>query len=177
MNEIPFKHRLPLALASAVVGAAALGVVMLLAVLATIEFGLFDPSAMKQHGPIVSWAVHTTFIHATERAEKGAVAPPLTHQQAVAGFSLYVDHCQVCHGGWGAARAPWVAGINPTPPFLLDARRRWTAPELHRIVADGVKMTAMPAWRLTLPDSDIWNLVAFLETPGAAKDGKALAGQ
>ncbi len=69
----------------------------------------------------------------------------------------------MCHGGSGVARAAWVQGLTPTPPYLLDAPRRWTPAQLYWIVGQGIKMTAMPAWRLTRTQGEAWNLVAFLE--------------
>jgi hypothetical protein len=57
--------------------------------------------------------------------------------------------------------ASWVDGLTPTPPYLFDAARQWSPSQLHFIIANGVKMTAMPAWKLTMSDQDIWSLVAF----------------
>lgn len=70
----------------------------------------------------------------------------------------------MCHGSPGIARADWTTGLEPTPPYLLDAARRWSPAELQVIVGDGIKMTAMPAWRMTLSEGDIRSLVAFLDT-------------
>ena len=40
------------------------------------------------------------------------------------------------------------------------------------MIAEGAKMTAMPAWRFTLTDPQIWDLAAFVDsftvTPPAA---------
>jgi hypothetical protein len=57
-----------------------------------------------------------------------------------------------------------VSALLPTPPFLIDASRRWSRAELYTIVHDGVKMTAMPAWGEIEPDRKISDVVAFLET-------------
>jgi hypothetical protein len=69
----------------------------------------------------------------------------------------------MCHGAPGVRRAAWVSGITPTPPYLLDAARQWTPSELKIIIANGLKMTAMPARNVRHPDSQSWDLVAFLE--------------
>jgi mono/diheme cytochrome c family protein len=150
-------------------GAATVVGVLALGGLATIQFGLFDTTATKQHGALVSWAAHTTFIHFTQRAADGELAPDrFSPDQVQAGLKLYVTNCELCHGGPATPRAAWVSGINPTPPFLLDSARRWSPAELHAVISNGVKMTAMPAWRYTLSDAQRWDLVAFLESlPGA----------
>ena len=81
----------------------------------------------------------------------------------MAGVWIYEDKCLGCHGGTGVSRAAWVQGMNPSPPYLLDASRRWTGGQLFEIVKNGVKMTGMPAWGATESDAQIWRLVAFLE--------------
>lgn len=48
------------------------------------------------------------------------------------------------------------------PPYLTDAPRHWRARELHGIVGQRVKVTAMPAWTLSRTDQQVWNIVAFL---------------
>lgn len=155
-----------------VAGGCALGVLLAVAAVATVEFGLYDTTATKEHGPLASWAAHSTFIHATRRAAQREPTPkPFSPTQVEAGARLYAANCEVCHGGPATPRAAWVAGINPTPPFLLDSARRWSPAELHAIISEGVKMTAMPAWRYTLSDAERWDIVAFLdslpETPPA----------
>jgi mono/diheme cytochrome c family protein len=69
----------------------------------------------------------------------------------------------MCHGGPGLARAPWVRQLEPTPPYVIDASRRFTAPQLYFILLKGVKMSAMPAWGETRSPAELWNYVAFLE--------------
>jgi len=60
------------------------------------------------------------------------------------------------------ARAGWVNGLNPSPPYLLDAALHWSPAQLEWIVAKGVRMTAMPAWQETMTHSQILDTVAFL---------------
>lgn len=129
-----------------------------------VYLGWYDVSADKPHGQLISWAVHTTMIHAVRaRAHDGIPPKPFSEVQIRDGFDLYEDHCAVCHGGPGVARAKWVRGLEPTPPYLLDAARRWSPAELRFIIKHGVKMTAMPAWGRSHSDADITSLMAFLE--------------
>ncbi len=145
-------------------GVAAAFVLMGLGGLVVVATGAFDIRASTPHGPLIAWATHTTMIHATQRRAKSVSAPAsFTAAQVEAGFREYDVDCVACHGGPAVPRAAWVTGINPSPPFLLDAPRHWRAAELYLVVRDGVKMTAMPAWTFTRSDADIWNLVAFLE--------------
>jgi mono/diheme cytochrome c family protein len=132
--------------------------------LVVIESGLFNATATTPHLRIVGWAAHSAFIHSV-RVRSGDVQAPARFSEAevTAGFHRYDADCAMCHGAPGVPRAPWVRGMTPTPPFLLDAARRWTPAQLYWIVGRGIKMTAMPAWSETRSDGQIWDTVAFLE--------------
>lgn len=139
-----------------------------LGALAVVQFGLYDTSAAKPHYALVSWAAHATFTQSTRRRSQGIEAPSsFTPAQVQAGAQEYVGDCMMCHGGPGVARARWVRGLTPSPPYLLDDAHLWSKPELFWIIQRGAKMSAMPAWGETRSDAQIWNLVAFLEAlPG-----------
>ena len=144
---------------------AALGFLSIgLGALVVIEFGLFDTTATKPHGAVVAWVTHDAMIRSVEMRSARIKAPAsFTQAQVIAGFGEYDGKCAVCHGGPGVPRQTWVSGITPTPPYILDSARHWTPAQLNFIVAEGVKMTAMPGWRTTLSDAKVWDIVAFLE--------------
>lgn len=151
-------------IAAYVLGGASAFAVMGLGALAVVQFGLYNTSATKPHYKLVSWAAHATFTNSTRWRSQGVTAPSsFTPAQVQAGAAEYVDDCMMCHGGPGVARARWVQGLTPTPPYLLDAAQRWTKPQLFWILQRGVKMSAMPAWGETRSDAQLWNLVAFLD--------------
>jgi Cytochrome c, mono- and diheme variants len=124
--------------------------------------GWYDVSARKPHSLLTSWVLHTTMTHSI-RTRAHYETAPFSARQVREGFGLYEDHCAMCHGGPGVARPKWVMGLEPTPPYLLDAAQRWSPAELRFIIKHGVKMTAMPAWGLSRSEEDITSLVAFLE--------------
>jgi mono/diheme cytochrome c family protein len=159
--------RLPLWLKLALAWAVGLGTVGAVA-LAVVCFGFFDTTASTPHPPLIAWATHMTMQNAVRRSAALMPPPPsFTAANAQRGFAIYDAHCAVCHGGPGLARAAWISGITPTPPFLLDTARQWTPNQLYWIVRHGVRMTAMPAWDQTLSEADVWDVVAFLEAlPG-----------
>jgi mono/diheme cytochrome c family protein len=132
--------------------------------LAIVETGAFDTSASTPHSFLVAWATHTTMIHSVRLRSRGVVPPArFTGDDVRAGFRLYEADCLSCHGGPGIARGRLAAGMNPTPPYLLDAARKWPPAQLYQIVRNGVKMTGMPAWRGVRSDREMWSLVAFLD--------------
>ena len=135
--------------------------------MAVVEFGLYDVAAARQHIDVVSWALHKTFKQSVARSASGKPEPQFSQSQVISGFRQYQADCMMCHGGPGVARAAWVKGLEPTPPYLLDAGNRWTAAELNYILQEGIKMSAMPSWGETRSKEQVWELVAFLKAfPG-----------
>jgi mono/diheme cytochrome c family protein len=126
--------------------------------------GLYNVAASSPHTRPMEWLLHGTMIQSVRRHAKSVVAPArFTNAQVLAGFCQYEAHCVACHGAAGVAREHWVSGIEPAPPYLLDATARWNRAELFWIAKNGIKMTGMPAWTDTMADRDVWNVVAFLE--------------
>jgi mono/diheme cytochrome c family protein len=136
--------------------------------------GAFDARAITPHYPPVAWVTHAAMIRAVQVRAPKAQPPP---GDARHGAQLFAADCAVCHGAPGVARAAWANGMTPDPPYLLDAARRWTAPQLQLIVRDGVKMTGMPAWGRALSAQDLADVTAFLEALPSltARDYAALA--
>jgi cytochrome c553 len=145
----------------------AVAAALLVGALAAVDFiksGLFDVAASKPHTKLTEWATHETMIHSVRRHARGIQVPRQAGwPQVSSGFCEYEEHCVMCHGAAGVSRQQWVNGMTPDPPYLLDATERWRPNELFWIVKHGIKMTGMPAWRETLTDQQIWNVVAWLQ--------------
>ena len=130
--------------------------------------GGFDASATNQHLRPVAWATHTAMRNWVRKQARDVQAPgSFTADGVRAGAREYEAHCISCHGGPAVGRAIWTSAMIPTPPYLIDATRRWSREELYVILRDGIKMTAMPAWGELRPDEELWNVVAFLEALSA----------
>lgn len=162
-------------------GAAAVILGGIIIAVLVLELGWFDISAGDAHLPMVRWFVHHVMVHGVGKRARNTPVPSSVGAAMVAsGLCEYREHCQMCHGGPGTARGQWANGLNPPPPYLLDARSNWTPQELHWIIAKGVKMTAMPAWKMSMTDAKIWSIVSYLENmsriPPAAYRSWAKAG-
>jgi len=133
-------------------------------VAAALFFGGFDTAADYPWPQPISWAIHRTMTNSVKVRARAVAAPErFTPAEVEAGFRLYDSHCAMCHGGPGLGRQPWTAGLEPTPPYLVEAARRWSRSEMFLIVHDGVRMTAMPAWRGRFSPGQTWDVVAFLQ--------------
>ena len=129
-----------------------------------IKSGIYDVAASKPHTRLTEWITHETMIHSVRRHASGIETPhSASRAQVLAGYCTYETHCVACHGAPAIAREQWVGGLEPSPPYLLDATSRWSPAELFWIVKHGIKMTGMPSWRDSMSDRQVWDVVAFLE--------------
>lgn len=159
----------------------ALTLLLLGAGLAFVLGGVYDVSATHQHRAWTFELIELTARRAVSVRARDIVVPPLDAPALIErGLVLYAVHCAQCHGGPGQAPAPFAFGMTPSPTNLAaDARERPPA-EMYWVIRNGLKMTAMPAWRFRLHEADHWALVAFLRTLPAltpAQWRSALAGR
>ncbi|MFL6726689.1 MAG: c-type cytochrome [Sphingomicrobium sp.] len=145
-------------------GGFALAVLVPLGAFAFVKSGMFNTGASSPHTRFTEWLTHETMIHSVRSHAKAIEAPAsASAAQVAAGFCAYEAHCVACHGASAVARERWVSGMEPAPPYLVDATRKWRPRELFWIARNGIKMTGMPAWRNAMSDAEIWDVVAFLE--------------
>lgn len=150
-----------------VAAAILVGIAGPLAVYAYVKSGAFNVAASRPHSKPVEWITHETMINSIKRrAPEIALPRTVSRAQAISGFCEYESHCVECHGAAATARRQWVNGLNPEPPYLLDANQKWSSSQLYFIVHDGIKMTAMPAWRESMTDSQIRDVVSFVAVMG-----------
>ncbi|HEX5689692.1 MAG TPA: c-type cytochrome, partial [Roseiflexaceae bacterium] len=88
----------------------------------------------------------------------------------VAGRTLYAANCATCHGATGKGDGPGAAGLNPRPADFGQhmVPGKHTDGQVFLWIKNGFPGTAMPAWGPRLSDEQIWQLVIFLRTFGAA---------
>jgi mono/diheme cytochrome c family protein len=135
-----------------------------LAAVAFIKSGFYNVAASKPHTKLTFWVTNETMIRSVKRHAKSVDVPPrFTAAQVERGFCRYETHCVACHGAPAVARQDWVSGLEPQPPYLLDASQTFRPRELFWIVRNGIKMTGMPAWKNSLSDAQVWEVVAWLE--------------
>ena len=129
-----------------------------------VKSGLYNVGASSPHTKFTEWLTHETMIHSVKRHATG-VSPPasVSGAEVVAGYCAYESHCVACHGAAGVPRQHWAGGMEPQPPYLLDATQTFRPRELFWIVRNGIKMTGMPAWRDAMTDAEVWEVVAWLE--------------
>ena len=148
----------------AIGGLIAFAIVAPLGVYVFVRSGVYNVAASHPHTKFTEWITHETMIHSVRRNAKTVEVPQgITPQHLLAGFCAYETHCVACHGAPAIAREKWVSGMEPSPPYLIDATSRWSPSQLFWIAKNGIKMTGMPSWRDSMSDEQIWNVVAFVE--------------
>ncbi len=90
------------------------------------------------------------------------VAPSV--ESIASGKGLYQVHCQVCHGPRGRGDGPAAKGLNPRPPDLVRSARLLPDGVLAGVIAEG--RGAMPSFKATLTESQIWDLTNFVKGLG-----------
>lgn len=77
------------------------------------------------------------------------------------GKKLYAANCASCHGEKGAGDGPAGAALNPKPANLATMAPQHPAGDLAWKIENG--RGAMPAWKGTLKQNQIWDVVNFLQ--------------
>lgn len=141
-----------------------LGVVLALSGFAFIHSGIYNVTAMEEHGSWGKWALHTTMKNSVEaRGSEVNVPSNLASEEMIRqGARGYDQLCVACHLKPGLDDTLLRQGLNPTPPSLTE-----TGPfgpgEQFWIIKNGIKMTGMPAWGVTHDDEDLWEITAFIQ--------------
>ena len=136
-------------------------------------------SAKDQPSAVEAVLVRATRRMATPRAMKDAKNPiaatPETLQEARRHFA---DHCATCHANDGSGQTEIGQSLYPKAPDMrLAATQNLTDGEIYYTIANGVRLSAMPASDHTAEDN--WKLVLFIRhlpnlTPAEEKEMEKL---
>lgn len=92
--------------------------------------------------------------------------PPVAADNATysAGTQVFRDNCAICHGLPDQDRTAIAAGMYPRPPQLFRGKGVSDDPpgETYWKVANGIRLTGMPAFRGSLSDTQIWQVSLLL---------------
>ena len=140
-------------------------VIGLVSVYGFVQSGLFNVSAMIDHGPVLDWLLHTTMEKSVEKRATDIDVPDLSRKDMIlAGLSDYAGMCAGCHGEPGKSPGIIKQGLNPAPPDLDHLAEEGTAAEMFWVISNGIRMTGMPAFGKSHQPEEIWPVVAFLQS-------------
>ncbi len=100
------------------------------------------------------------------------VPVPADDKTYMAGAMVYNDNCVVCHGAPGQPMPPFAKGMYPRPPQLFKGKGVTDDPpgETYWKVANGIRLTGMPAFKGTLSDQEMWQVSVLLANADKASD-------
>ena len=154
---------------SAALGASAL----LLAGIIFFQRMSWRPGRARRLGTLVGatlvaaglWATGATLVSAYRARLPNPV--PAAAASLERGQATYLANCASCHGAGGRGEGPAGRLLRPRPADLrIHMAERHTDAELYGWVAGGVDGTAMPAFRDTLSEEEIWHVVNYIRTFG-----------
>ena len=101
------------------------------------------------------------------------VPVPANETTYMAGAMVYNDNCAVCHGVPGQKDLPpYAKGEFPRPPQLFQGKGVTDDPpgETYWKVANGIRLTGMPAFKKSLSEIEMWQVAVLLANADKASD-------
>jgi mono/diheme cytochrome c family protein len=86
-----------------------------------------------------------------------------TETNLLDGARLYRDKCADCHGRPDNPESDYGRSFYPRAPQFMKTRPSQPQNQNFYIIKNGVRWTAMPAWGNIMADSEIWQVVTFLD--------------
>ena len=112
-------------------------------------------------------------LHARIDKEMPKSAPlPADEETFLAGAHVYREQCSVCHGLPGLEQSDIALGEFPKPPHLLRGTGVTDDPpgETYWKVANGIRLTGMPAFKGRLTDTQMWQVSLLLANADKISD-------
>jgi mono/diheme cytochrome c family protein len=140
-------------------GALILAVLFLL----VVWFSPWHVEATQAPG-VTEVAVMKTLLSRALRREAPEVANPFppSPENHLAGMKIFRDACAGCHGD-GSKPSLWGStSFSPRVPQFATAPPRRPEAQVHWIVKNGIRYTAMGAWQQLMTEDQIWKVTGFV---------------
>jgi mono/diheme cytochrome c family protein len=89
---------------------------------------------------------------------------PLGADAATAGAVVFKTNCEQCHGPQGHGDGPAGAALDPQPKNLAELQTTAGDDYLFWRINTGKEGTSMVAWKDTLTEEQIWQVISFIRT-------------
>jgi mono/diheme cytochrome c family protein len=125
--------------------------------------GSYNVAALNSPGRLETRVATYTLRRAIARRAPATANPFKKPEDVRDGLAHFKENCVDCHGAPGVEESEFGMGLNPPAPDLtLPAIQRMTDGELYWVIANGIRMTGMPAFSLTHKQDEIWKIVSFV---------------
>jgi mono/diheme cytochrome c family protein len=121
-------------------------------------------SALATPSAIEEFAATTARKMAVPSAYRQLRNPVMPSTENIrAGMEHFSDHCATCHSNDGGGDTLFGKGLYPKPPDLRAAgTQNKSDGELYYTIANGVRLSAMPAFSEAHSPAQAWRLVLFI---------------
>jgi mono/diheme cytochrome c family protein len=135
-----------------------------LAVWAYFTAGLAPVATSAQPMPFESMLAHLALNARVEKEMPKSVPIAADESNYVAGAQVYRRHCAVCHSLEDGIPSPIAKGMFPKPPALLVGMGVTDDEpgETYWKVANGIRLSGMPAFRQSLSETEMWQVSLLL---------------
>ena len=142
-----------------------------------VKVGALPAGQDSKPGKLETWAAKTSLAVTINRETTGLTSSlQPTESNLAAGANLYVEHCQVCHGGPDATASDIAKGLTPDPPQLAkDGVEDDPEATTYWKIAHGIRFTGMPSFRPTLSEPQMWQIALFVKHMDALPPGSRAA--
>jgi thiosulfate dehydrogenase len=125
-----------------------------------IQLGYAPVATAAAPLPLERWLAKSALRARISREAPRQPGIDASDDNLMAGAQLYREHCAMCHGMRGQPKTPTAKGMFPPPPQLLQGKGVTDDPvgETFWKVANGIRLTGMPAYRGSLSDIQIWQI-------------------
>jgi thiosulfate dehydrogenase len=85
-------------------------------------------------------------------------------ENLTAGAKVFSQHCGGCHGKIDQPPSVFAKSLFPKPPWLLNPEHKAedSAAEIYWVVTNGIRLSAMPAFKEMLSEEQRWQVSQLL---------------
>jgi len=147
-----------------------------------VRLGFFDPRADMAVGALETRIAMPSLDAAVDRRAPATQNPVLpTDANLSAGVKIYEANCATCHGNILRPRGPLAEAFYPRAPQFLEDPPDMPENQNYYIIAHGIRLSGMPAWKQTLSEQEMWQVTTLLShmdklPPVVTEEWKALPG-
>lgn len=127
--------------------------------------GVLPANADARPPQFERWAARRSLFASIRRGAPRIVNPlAATDPTLIAGIRLYHQNCAACHGSASGRPSNIAKGLYQHAPQLArDGVEDDPSGITYWKIAHGIRWTGMPAFDRSLTDTQLWQLVAFLQ--------------
>ncbi len=128
------------------------------------RFGYAPVATAASPMPFEKQLAHIALHARIEKEAPKSVPIEPSDENYLAGVHLYRANCAICHGLPGQAAEPTAKGMFPRPPQLFKGVGVTDDPagETYWKVANGIRLTGMPAYTGAMSQTELWQVSLLL---------------